>query len=575
MRPGTDIATAEEQLREMPARYIGDQESSSGYRQFLYLQPLTDIHLNSHYRYELGSNSQKEYVFVFAAVAFFILLIACVNFMNLSTARSAERAKEVGMRKVAGARLNQLVSQFLGESIIITLIALFMALLLIQALLPVFNSLAFKSLSLNYFLRWELLLIMIAGAVFVGTLTGLYPAAALSSFRPVEVLKGRFLPGSKGAWLRQSLVVFQFSISVVLIIGAVIAQRQLGFMRSADMGFDKEQVLVINARSNDAFQTQFESLKQSFLEVPGAQSAAASSSIPGREMGTNVAARQQGMTEDGQTFYFLAVDYDFVDTYGLDIQEGRGFSKDMGSDDSLAFILNEAAYAALGWQNSEEPIGAEVTRQFSDTRNVIGIAGDFNYQSLQHGVEPLVLFINPSWYNYTSVKIASGDMQATVAGLERVWQAYYPDRPFEYFFLDEDFDQQYRSEVRISSLLNVFTLLAILIACLGLFALASFVTERRRKEIGVRKVLGASIAEIVMMLSSSFAKLVLISAVIAIPVSWLLANRWLEGFATRITVGWDIFAIAIVLSLSIALITVAWQSVKAALANPTVSLRSE
>lgn len=575
LRPGTDVVDVESQIREMPSRYIGDQESGSGYRQFLYLQPLVDIHLNSHYRSELGNNSQKEYVWVFAAVAVFILLIACVNFMNLSTARSAERAKEVGMRKVAGARLSQLVTQFLGESIVITLIAFAGALILIQALLPFFNDLAFKSLSLNYLERWPLLLAMLFGAVGVGFLTGLYPAFALSSFKPVDVLKGKYSTGAGGSWTRQALVVFQFGISVVLIIAAVIAQRQLGYMRSADMGFDKEQVLVINGRNNSVFQNQFDSFKQSISQVSGVESVTISSSIPGRNMGTNVAARRSGMNEDGQTFYYLSVDYDFIDAYGLDIISGRAFSLEMGSDDSLAFILNEAAYKALGWQNAEEPIGEEVTRQFSDTRNVIGVAGDFNYQSLQFAVEPLVLFIRPDWYSYASVKLRTDDVQATIAGLDQVWKSYSPERPFEYFFLDDDFDGQYRSEIRISSLLNVFTTVAILIACLGLFALASFVTEQRRKEIGVRKVLGASTTEIVAMLSYSFAKLVLIAALIAVPISWILANRWLEMFAHRIPIGWDIFVIAIVLSLAIALATVAWQSIKAALANPAVSLRSE
>jgi len=574
MRAGSDIAGAEQQLREMPSRYIGDQESGSGYRQFLYLQPLVDIHLNSQYRYELGNNSQKSYVFVFAAVAFFILLIACVNFMNLSTARSAERGREVGLRKVAGARLNQLVAQFLGESIIITMIALVASLILIQALLPLFNNLAFKELSLNYVERWPLLLLMIGGAIVVGTLTGLYPAFALSNFKPAEVLKGRFTGTSK-SWLRQGLVVFQFSISVVLIIAAVIAQRQLGHMRSSDMGFDKEQTLVINGRNNDVFQNQYEAFKSTVSNVPGVQSVTVSSSIPGRQMSTNVAAREQGMVEDGQTFYWLSVDHDFIDAYGLDIKAGRSFSREMGSDDSLAFVMNEAAYKALGWVTAQEPIGAEVTRQFSDTRNVIGVAGDFNYQSLQFGVDPLILFIRPEWYRYASVKMPISEVQATVAGLNEVWSSFSPERPFEYFFLDEDYDQQYRSEIRISSLLNVFTFLAIIIACLGLFALASFVTERRQKEIGVRKVLGASTNEIVVMLSSSFARLVLISALIATPIAWLLANKWLDSFASRINIGWDIFAISIVLSLTVALVTVAWQSIKAALANPAVSLRSE
>ena len=554
---------------------IGQQEAVSGYRQFLYLQPVVDIHLTSNYRYELGANSQRAYVLVFAAVALFILIIACVNFMNLSTARSSERAKEIGMRKVSGARLNQLVAQFLGESVVITLLALVAAMILIQLLLPLFNDLAFKELSLNYIERWPLVLMMLGGAIVVGLLTGLYPAFALSAFRPVDVLKGTVSPGSASSWLRQGLVVFQFTISVVLIIGAVIAQRQLSFMRSADMGFDKDQILVINGRNSDILTNQTDAFKASLQEISGVRNATITSTTPGRTPFTNVAARERGMTEEGQTFYWMAVDHDFIKTYDMEVIAGRGFQREMGSDDSLAFVINEAAYKALGWASAEETLGAEITRQFSDTRNVIGVIKDFNYQSLQFNVDPLILFINPPWYNLTSVKLETGTIQESIDALSGVWRAYAPERPFEYFFLDEDFDRQYRSEIRISSLLNVFTVLAIVIACLGLFALASFVTERRQKEIGVRKVLGASTGEIVQMLSLSFTKLVLIASLLATPLAWWGAGRWLDGFANRIDLGIDIFLLSVFLSVIVALSTVAWQSVRAALANPAVSLRSE
>ena len=294
LRLGADVFQTEALLHEMPSRYVADEEANSGYRQFLYLQPLADIHLNSHYRSELGNNSQKQYVFVFAAVALFILLIACVNFMNLSTARSAERAREVGMRKVVGASKGQLVSQFLGESIVITLIALAVALILIQFLLPYFNAVTLKSLAVNYVDRWPLLLVLIFGAVAVGVLSGLYPAFALSSFEPVKVLKGQPVPGSASAWLRQCLVVFQFSISVVLIISSLVAQRQLNFMLSSDMGFDKRQTLIINGRNSDFLNDRYESFKQSISAVPGVGAVTVSASIPGRAVNTNVADRRRG-----------------------------------------------------------------------------------------------------------------------------------------------------------------------------------------------------------------------------------------------------------------------------------------
>ena len=346
-------------------------------------------------------------------------------------------------------------------------------------------------------------------------------------------------------------------------------------MLSSDMGFDKQQTLVINGRNSNFLNDQYETFKQSISAVPGVGTVAVSASIPGRAVNTNVADRRRGQTEDGQTFNFLSVDYDFIDAYGLDVISGRGFSRDYGADENGAYILNEAAYQALEWTDSAQALGEELTRQFSDSREVIGVISDFNYKSLQYAVEPLVLFIDPSRYVYTTVKVPTENLEAVIANLEQVWLRYAPERPFEYFFLDEDFDSQYRSEMRISSLLNVFTLLAVGIACMGLFALASFVTERRSKEIGVRKVLGASTLQIVTMLAYSFSRPVLIAALFAVPISWLLANRWLQGFANRIPIAWDIFILAILLVLTVALTTIIWQSVKAALANPAIAIRAE
>ncbi|HEX9660396.1 MAG TPA: FtsX-like permease family protein, partial [Rhodothermales bacterium] len=574
LAPGADVATVGEAVREMPSRYIGEQESRSGYRQFLYLQPIKDIHLTSHYRSELEANSRESYVLVFAAVALFILVIACVNFMNLSTARSAQRAREVGVRKVCGAVKRQLVGQFLGESVLISLLALAMALILIQAFLPLFNNLTFKDLSINYLDQWQLTAVLLAGTVIVGLLAGLYPAFVLSTFQTARVLKGSSTPGSHHAFFRQGLVVFQFTVSIMLIVGAIIAQRQLGYMRSADLGFDKEQTFVINARNSPVLTDQSDALKESLGSIPGVSAVTVSSSVPGRSMFTNVAARKSGMTEDGQTFYYLAVDYDFIDAYGLELIAGRAFSREMGSDDSLAWILNESAYKALGWQSADDPVGEEMTRQFGDTRTVVGVVRNFNYQSLQYAVEPIVLFIHPTWHNYASVRLTTDRLEETIAAVERTWTEFSPDRPMESFFLDQDFDRQYRGEERISGLLKVFTLIAILIACLGLFALASFVALQRRKEIGVRKVLGASTPGIVVMLSTSFARLVIVATALAIPLSWFAARSWLENFENRITLGWDVFVLAGILALAIALLTISYQSIRAAMVNPARTLQT-
>lgn len=572
---GSDPSVVGEQLREMPSRYVGDEEAGSGYRQFLYLQPLEDIHLTSNYRYELGSNSTRQTVLVFAAVALFVLLIACINFINLSTARSSERAKEVGLRKTLGAERQQLVSQFLGESVVICIFSLVVALVVIQLLLPAFNALAEKSLALNYLQQWPLLLALLASAVAVGILAGLYPAFVLASFAPTDALKAQSNPGSTNAWLRQGLVVLQFAITVMLIVGSLIAQRQLNFMLSSDMGFDKEQTLVINANFVDSLQGQLEPFRESLLTIPGVELVTASQSIPGRQMPTNVADLERGQNDEGQTFYFLGVDHDFIDAYGLEIISGRSFSHEFETDAQGAYILNEAAYKALGWNDPQEPIGRELTRQFGDSRNIVGVTSDFNYRSLQFDVEPLVLYIRTDAYGFVSVKLTTENLLDTIPEIESVWRSFVPEMPFEYFFLSQDFAKQYSLEVQISRLLNAFTLLAIGIACMGLFALAAFMTEKRRKEVGVRKVLGASASQIVLLLSYSFSKPVIIAALIALPLSWILANRWLGEFANRITVSWDIFGISVALAFSVALATVAGQALKAARANPTKSIRLE
>ena len=399
--------------------------------------------MNSNYRFELGSNSSRETVSVFAAVAIFVLLIAAINFVNLSTARSAERAKEVGLRKTLGAEQNQLIRQFLGESIAISIFSLVMALIAIQLLLPSFNALAEKSLTINYLQEWPLVMGLTICAVIVGIIAGLYPAFVLSSFNPTDALKAQSTPGSVKSWLRQCLVVLQFSISVMLIVGALIAQRQLDFMLNSDMGFDKEQMLVINANNTNFLEDQLDPLKDSLLTIPGINNVTASQSIPGRPMPTNVADLQRGQNEDGQTFYFLPVDHDFIETYDLEVISGRGFSRDFEADISSSFVLNEAAYEALGWNNPQDPIGRELTRQFGDSRDIIGTIRDFNYRSMQFDVEPLVLYLRDDSYSFVSVKTSSENLPGTIAEIEQVWKTFEPDLPFEYFFLDEDFDEQY------------------------------------------------------------------------------------------------------------------------------------
>ena len=571
---GTSIDVLQEQIRELPSRYIGDQEASSGYRQFLYLQPLTDIHLHSHYRYELKPNSYAAYVYVFSAIALFILVIACINFMNLATARSAQRAQEVGMRKVLGARPGQMVKQFLGESVFLSLLALVLALVFIQVFLPLFNQLAAKDLSFHYGRQASLVLGLVAFAVGVGLVAGSYPAFVLSAFRPVDVFKGQVRSGASGVFLRKGLVVFQFAISVGLIVGALIVFQQLNFMQDKHLGFEKEQVLVLNVRNNETVVEGYEAFKSELETLPAVAQTTFSSSIPGRNQFTNVISRNQGMTDDGQTMYILAVDYDFAETYGLEMATGRSFSEAFPSDTS-AFLINEAALRALGWQEPDEALNQELTRQFGDTREVVGVVKDFHFQSLQHAIDPIVFQIRQSWFNYVSVRISTEEVSQTVAAVEGVWQRFSPGRPLEYFFLDDDYDRQYRSEQRISKIVTAFTILALFIACLGLFGLAAFTAEQRTKEIGVRKVLGASVGGIILLLSKDFVKLVGLAFVLAAPLAYVVMGRWLEDFAYRVEISWGIFLLAGVAALLVALATVSYQSIRAAMTDPVKALRYE
>lgn len=569
-----DIERLAEGIHELPSRYIGEQESQSGYRQFLYLQALPSIHLTSNYSNEIQPNSDVAYIYIFSTIAVFILLIGCINFMNLSTARSTQRAKEVGMRKVAGANKGQLIAQFLSESIVMAMLAIVLSLVLIQIFLPAFNDLSYKQLSLNYITDWPFTLALLALALVVGVLAGSYPALVISSFKALEVFRGKVKTGSSAIWLRRGLVVFQFAISVMLLIGVTIVYQQLDFMRNQDLGFQKERMVVVNFQDDEGIQEQYEVIKQSFNAMASVRNTTFSSAIPGRRNFTNVIAKERGMTEDGQTMQILAVDYDYTDTYALDLIDGNTFSPDLVTDSTGSFLINEAALRALGWSQPSEAIGTELTRQFGDTREVIGVVKDFHFQSLQNAVEPIVFQIQPNWFNYMTVRVASDRISETLAELESTWQGF-SSLPFDYFFLDQDFDRQYRAEERISSILIVFTILAVFIACLGLFGLASFVTEQRTKEIGVRKVLGASTRSIIVLLSKEFTKLVIVAALVAFPIGYLFMSGWLDDFAYRIQINPLVFLFAGLASLLIAWLTVSYQSIRAALAKPVETLKYE
>lgn len=573
---GYDKADLEAKVPAFIERHIGERSREIGmaYEQ-LPLIPLTDIHLTSHRIWEIQPNGNRTYLYIFSAVAVFILLIACVNFMNLATARSAERAKEVGMRKVVGARRIQLAGQFLSESFMMTTLAAVLALGLCWLLMPTFNNLTEKSLHIGQLLQGVYALALVGLIASVGMVAGLYPAVVLSGFRPIRVLKGQFRTSAQGAWLRKGLVVFQFGISIVLIVGTAVVIQQLTFLQNQNLGFTQERMLVLNYNYDDRVNQQAEAIKQQYLAHPAITHAGMSTSMPG-SANTNMFTRvdvREGVTQAANLDYY-PVGFDFLDTYGIEVIAGRGFSRDFPVDTVQSLVINEALLAHFGWQTPEEALD----RAFHlgrDTYRVIGVIQDFNYKSLHRTVQPLALFIRPEWGQYLALRLETENLQQTMADIEQVWTELVPHRPFDAVFLDDYFNRQYRAEERFATLFRYFAGLAILIACLGLFGLASFTAQQRTKEIGVRKVLGASVWQVLVLLSRDFALLVTVAFMLAVPVAYIAMNQWLTSFAYRMDLDVWVFVVAGVLAFLIAGLTVSYQAIKAAVANPVQSLRYE
>lgn len=552
-------------------------KSSGNYVQFSFM-PLTDIHLKSNRVAELGPNSDIQIVYIFSAIAIFILLVACINFMNLSTARSANRAKEVGIKKVLGTERKNLISQFLIEAILMSLVAFVFALGIAWLMLPYLNELAAKQISLSLFMHPLLIPLLLAFAVAVGLMAGSYPAFYLSSFRPVRVLKGSLSGGFKRSYLRSSLVVFQFIISIVLIVSTIVINNQLTYIRNKKIGFNKEQVILVK----DAYvlDKQAETFKQEVLQYPEVVAGTQSGYLPvsnGSRDSESLFPEEQIQNDKAVTSQFWAVDHDYVKTFGMQLIAGRDFNKNFTTD-SNAVILNETAVHQFGFTNN--PIGKRITRivdlEAHKTMNftVIGVVRNFNYESLRQNVGSVVLHLEPD-PNTISFRLKTNNLANSINLIRSTWKKIAPNEPFTYSFLNEEFDNMYRSEQRAGRVFISFAALAILIACLGLFGLATYAAEQRTREIGIRKVLGASVTNIVNMLSYDFLKLVMIAAIIAFPVSWLLMNKWLQDFAFRINIAWWVFAMAGTVTLTIALLTVGFQSIKAALTNPVKNLRTE
>jgi len=581
---GYDYKKLETKMSGVMEKYSGPQvEKAFGmsFSQFLqkgnqlglFLQPLEDIHLHSDLNLEMEAGSDIRYVYIFTAIAVFMLLIACINFMNLSTAGASKRAREVGIRKVMGSLKAQLIKQFLLESLLITAVALLISLALVYWVLPFFNHLSGKNLSLNLLgSSWLIPGLLLIG-LFTGFLAGSYPAFYLSSFNPVTVLKGKFSSNKNSITLRSTLVVFQFCISIILIVGTIIVYKQLAFIQNTKLGYDKDQVLVVEesywlGKNQDVF-------KQKLLKDPRVVNVSSSGYLPaGYSYNNNNMMYPENKSDQLVKTLRYDVDYNYISTLGMKMVSGRNFSKSFGTD-SLGIIINEEAAKAFGWRNNA--LGHLLTRPQNDgtkaTYHVVGVVKNFYFRSLHERISPLVMVLSGNSENII-VKARTKDMAGLVAAIKKEWDPL-AESSFAFSFLDERVNNTYNAEQKMGMILGIFAGLTIFVACLGLFGLATFTAEQRTKEIGIRKVLGATVSSIVTLLSRDFLKLVSIAFVIATPIAWFMMNKWLQDFAYRIPIGIWGFVLAAVLAISITLITVSFRAIKAATDNPVDSLRSE
>lgn len=535
----------------------------------LTLKPFTSIHLHSYWGYEKDAGA-IQYVYMFSIIALFVLLIACINFMNLSTARSSNRAKEVGMRKVVGALKSHLIRQFYGESMVFAFIALIIAVIIVTIMLPVFSDFADKDLSWNVGGITTILIGLIAITFFTGLVAGSYPALFLSAFQPVKVIRGTLKSGAASSWFRKILVVVQFSLSILLVIGTVVVYQQLTYMKNKRLGWDREHLVYIPLR--DDVRKVYDTLKTELKKDPLVLNVTASSQLP-----SNIGSNSSNFDWEGKDPNFTtlisnnSVDFDFIDTLKIEMKEGRSFSKQYSSDATSGFIINEEVANLIG----RDSVVGESCMFFGRKGTIIGVMKNWHYQPVRNKIEPLAIYIAPEWNRVMLIRIPSGDISESIKSIEQVWKRVIPTYPFEYYFLDENFDQMYRAEESIGTLLKYFTVLAVFVACLGLFGLASFTSEQRTKEIGIRKVLGAKVSNITALLCREFFLLVIVSNVIAWPAAYFLMKSWLQGYAYRTSLSVFIFMAAMGIALLVALMSVSFQAIRAATANPVESLRYE
>jgi len=573
LHPEQPWQKASEKIQFALKKYQGEQS-----RHELYLRPLSRIHLYANVKHEFGLIGSIKNIYIFSAIAIFVLIIAGINFMNLTTARSAERAREVGLRKVSGAQRTSLVLQFLGESIFMAFMAMLFAVMLMNMLLPEFNRIVNRDLFLSFLENWPFALGLLFITILTGLLSGIYPAFVLSSFKPANVLKGSFSSGSKNVFLRKALVVLQFFISVTLISGSMIILQQVNYLLHKDLGYNAEQILTLHAGSTDL--GTYRVFKNQILQNPNVIRVATADYM--MHSSTNwTRISWEGATEgEWMKINVNYVDEDLLETYGMTVVKGRAFSREYGSDQGNVVILNEAAVREIGW---EEPVGKNI-RYWGDYKltnigptKVVGVVKDYHFLSLHNPVTPLMLRLFPedvTGWN-VSVKMSGQDIPKTIAFIENKFTELFPEAVFDYRFLDEDFNRMYSEEREFGKVILYLTLLAIFIACLGLFGLASFATKQRTKEIGIRKVIGATIAHIMWLLNSEFLKLAVLGCFLAWPVAYFVMGKWLQNFPYRVSIQWWVFVLSSLAACVVALLTISYQSIKSATANPVDSLRYE
>jgi putative ABC transport system permease protein len=583
LNKNTDPKKLEKKFPELVAEHVVPEiqhdmgvslaEAEKSINTFVFsLQPLTDIHLYSHTKYELEPNGNIQYVYIFSALALFILLLACVNFTNLSTAKAAKRAREVGIRKVMGSMKKNLVIQFLSESVLLTLLSMLIAFGLLFLLLPYFNQLADRQIPFRFFISYQCILAMVSLMFITGIVAGIYPAFFLASFNTIKVLKGAASKGSQRNQLRSSLVVFQFFVSIALIIATIIVYQQLYFMQNKNLGYDKEQVLFLpDARLLGKNQAAF---KQQLSQNKNVIASSISRSAPGLPFmdGTEIYPKNENGNGKEIHANIYHVDEDYLKTLGIKIIGGRNFSRNFPTD-SGAVVINQAMVRELGW-NRTNPIGKTIVRSGQQQFEVIGVVADFNYASAKQEIAPLMMMLGNN-YGGLVIKINTTDVKGFLSDLKKEWDSFNPEGALDYTFLDDNFAKLYASEIRAQKIFSAFAIIAIIIASLGLFGLSAFVIEQRTKEIGIRKVLGASIQNVLLLVSKDLLLLVGIAFLISVPVTWWAMHNWLQDFAYRVNIQWWVFLLAGSIAILISALTISFQAIKAAVANPVKSLRTE